>query len=340
MMSPPSRWRALDGALAHVFINKTTGNFVSPDEAISGDWKTLQAFLEVYARNRTLTRGDTPEPYPELTSLDLSTPPEAAKMWEKCMPVESVPAKEFKELLKLLKLPVRELKPEDFARFEARVTSEMDQLVFPVRYSSKSNPLIGLRLVRLCPDSGQLLEENLPCSFKEGETTFTSRVFPFPHGLDLAARGNAVMNIVLVASVLDSVAIAASTAASSWAPVALAEGCAFLPPDHLPYLESQQRLAIWFPTDPAAVDATRVFSRKLDERRCLLMGRDVGSPVLALRKVRSAGVSEALKNRLRPCAHEFITTFEALREDVFLEMAHYEEVEGASRSSRCDTCSP
>jgi len=43
---------------------------------------------------------------------------------------------------------------------------------------------------------------------------------------------------------------------------------------------------------------------------------------------RKENLTEILRHRLRPCTHEFITTFEALREDVFLEMAHYEEVEG------------
>ncbi len=38
--------------------------------------------------------------------------------------------------------------------------------------------------------------------------------------------------------------------------------------------------------------------------------------------------SSCSRTKLRPCAHEFITTFEAMREDIFLEMAHFEEVEG------------
>lgn len=39
-------------------------------------------------------------------------------------------------------------------------------------------------------------------------------------------------------------------------------------------------------------------------------------------------MSQILRHHLRPCCHEYITTFESLREDVYLEMAHLEEVEG------------
>ena len=31
---------------------------------------------------------------------------------------------------------------------------------------------------------------------------------------------------------------------------------------------------------------------------------------------------------MKPVAHEFITTFDSLRQDVFLEMAHFEQMEG------------
>ncbi len=65
--------------------------------------------------------------------MDLSTPPEVKELWQNCVPVESLPIKDFKEMLKAFKLPVRELKPEDFARFEARVSEDLGQLVFPVR---------------------------------------------------------------------------------------------------------------------------------------------------------------------------------------------------------------
>ncbi len=154
--TPPKEWRALDSAFASVFVNKTTGGFVCPDMALSGDWKAMQSFLLAWHQNRALKKGERREEkeYPALNvrrslflattipsafflyslqSMDLETPAEVSSLWQSCVPVESLSIKEFKEVLKAFKLPVRELKPEDFARFEARVSKELDQLVFPVR---------------------------------------------------------------------------------------------------------------------------------------------------------------------------------------------------------------
>lgn len=65
--------------------------------------------------------------------MDLETPKEVIDVWSSCAPVESLTIKEFKDVLKALRLPVRDFKPEDFARFEARVNEAMDQLIFPVK---------------------------------------------------------------------------------------------------------------------------------------------------------------------------------------------------------------
>ncbi len=63
---PPSDWSALDSAFAGVFVNKTTGGFVCPEMAISGDWKTLQSFLLTWHRNRATKKGEAQEEYPAL----------------------------------------------------------------------------------------------------------------------------------------------------------------------------------------------------------------------------------------------------------------------------------
>ena len=86
-------------------------------------------------------------------------------------------------------------------------------------------------------------------------------------------------------------------------------------------------------------DSARSFARKLGERRCHLVGREFSSPSVLLQAKSPElvaggleGVAEVARNRTRPLGHEFITTFDSLRQDVFLEMAHFEEVEGARSS--------
>jgi hypothetical protein len=70
-----------------------------------------------------------------------------------------------------------------------------------------------------------------------------------------------------------------------------------------------------------------MFAKKLGDKRCHMAGRDFPSPTICLKK-REISVSDVLKNGMKQCSHEYITSFESLRQDVYLEMAHFEEVEG------------
>ena len=62
------------------------------------------------------------------------------------------------------------------------------------------------------------------------------------------------------------------------------------------------------------------------------MSRDIDQPSVYLRRKLSSGgtsaVREVLRSHTKPCGHEHITTFDSLREDVFLEFANYEDTEG------------
>jgi len=197
--------------------------------------------------------------------------------------------------LKWLRLPlVRELKQEDFARLEARVGPDGESLVFPVRYvpmegSPSLGAMVGLRRISYNPagsDGGlPVAEENVPGPANPGETRSLGRLLPLPHGLDLAARAvGENKKAVLVSSVLDSVALLASGNTGGFHPVALAEGTSNLPPEHLPFLEDFERVALWLPNDTASFEASRAFSKKIGEKRCLAVAREVASPAMALKK--------------------------------------------------------
>ena len=101
-----------------------------------------------------------------------------------------------------------------------------------------------------------------------------NRILPFPHGLHHAVRTGST-SVLLVASVLDSVVVCSRC---NLMPVALAEGTVFLPPDHLPFFEPFEKLSFWFPRDVAAFESVRAFAKKLDERKCSAVTRDVDNP--------------------------------------------------------------
>jgi len=89
---------------------------------------------------------------------------------------------------------------------------------------------------------------------------------------------------VLVSSILDSVALLAQSSAGGYHPVALAEGTSNLPPDHLPFLEHFERVAVWLPNDTSSFESSRAFTKKMGEKRCLAVPRELSSPVMCIRK--------------------------------------------------------
>ena len=97
------------------------------------------------------------------------------------------------------------------------------------------------------------------------------------------------------------------------------------------------QITIWFPDSVPSADAGLSFARKLGERRCHLVSREVPSPAVAARD-HAAGarptLSETMSRHATPVGHEFITTFDELRQDVYLEMARVEEIEGTISSKQ------
>lgn len=176
--------------MTQLYVNKTTGEFVCPELALSGDWQTLRHFLSVWHKNKALKKGELPEPLPELKKLNLDAPAEALDLWSRSDPVETLDVREFKDLLKMFRLPLRELKIEDFSRYDVRVNTERNELIFPVRFIVGSRTcLLGLRRLRLCDETNLIIEENVPDA--RNTQVAEGRIFPFPHGLDVAERSHA-----------------------------------------------------------------------------------------------------------------------------------------------------
>lgn len=334
-----TKWHNLDHSLATVYINKTTGSYVCTDLALAGKWNQLRDFLTVYCRNRSQIKtkpAAVAEKLPQLNQLFAKLPLDEANkklLLSQAQPVENLHAQDFKLLLKKFRLPLREVKQEDFAKLQVRVCDgEQKQLLFPVKYTV-GGILVGLRRVYVCEDTGDICEDNLTNDIisedKNSSDCNEVKLLPFPYGLDRVVQQQ---NVVIVASALDALALAAS---NIWA-VALADGFATLPPDHLPYFEHYKSITFWFPDQTTSHEALNTFARKLGERRCLKVSRDLPQPSQWIKKRSSIAdgkkgnnsAVEVMKHFSRPCTHEYITTFESLREDVFLEMAHYEEIEG------------
>ena len=171
--------------------------------------------------------------------------------------------------------------------------------------------IVGFRRVRL--DNNQLVETNLPENVRVG-------LLPFPAGLHRAAAGGSG-SCILVPSILDAAALWGRTAV----PVVTLPDPGTLHPDHLPFLDRFHTVVLWFNNDVQGAENARLFGQKIEERRCRLVSAEVPAPLAAVR--RKLDVKETLA-AARSSYHEFLTTFENLRDGVLLEFVQSQELMG------------
>ena len=112
--------------------------------------------------------------------------------------------------------------------------------------------------------------------------------------------------------------------------MALIEGGTFFPPNHLPFLDNFIKVIFWFPPEAKAFDNLRTFANKIGEKRCSIVRRDIPQP-----SKKGPKNIEFFKNPLKfvkenaiDCAHEFITNFSTLRDEVYAELVKADEVKG------------
>lgn len=314
-------WDDIDESIVPVYLNKTTGTFVSPVLGLGGDWTLMQEFIKVWNHNRYSPKkvrklppipSLLPQNQDQISGMDL---------WNKGQNIESLTPEDFKLLLKKFKLNAKQYKLEFFVKFEAKVlmgtNDEPLQILFPVKYIN--NQVIGFRRLYICPHENTVKEETM--AQYESKNPHHCHIMPFPHNLNVTKKSD---HVVLVSSILDSLLIAGN---SDVIPVALGEGVTSLPPDHLPFLHDL-KVTFWFPDTGSSFDALRSFAKKIGESRCRLVTRDVPQASMMGKNFPKTDLSDFIRKNSKECHHESITTFEALRHDIFVELVSAEEVKG------------
>jgi len=304
-----TEWAKLEENLCSVYINKITGSFVCPELARTGSWQQLEMLLTAWQYNRNSKKGAPLQKYPEISKLELRLPSMLSTMFERCVPVEELSAVQFKELLSNFKQLKRDFNIQHFSKFGVRVNAELTEMFFPVKYIT--GEVVGLR--RLKVEDNCLVEDSLPSS------TGVS-VLPFMHNLD-TAQSNKTTQCVLVGSVLDSVVLSARTHLTV---ICLAEWTS-LPPDMLAYLDQFQSIIIWLGSGVQGVETAKSYAKKIDESLCRVVTNEWPSALQAVRKKMDV---EEILDTARSTHHEYITSFDSLRHDVFLEFLNTTEMEG------------
>jgi len=309
-----------DISMPDVYINKKTGSFVVPRFGISGSWSDFEELIGVWIKNRNSRRTDLKTPYPRLQIVDFQVPPTALKQFQRLAPIEDITSQDFRDLLKNLHLLKRDYNVADFARLEARVNEDLTEIHFPVRYTNGS--VVGYR--RVYYDDNGVGETSYPDQGRQS-------ILPFLHGLYEACKLES-SSCVLVGSILDSVALASRTGI----PVVALPDWTNLHPDHLPFLHQFQTIFLWLNNDVQGSQNSRLFAQKIEEKRCRLVSSHHPGPAAAVRK--RLPVKDILDSAVSSY-HQFLTTFEALRDNVFLEFVQADELMGV-KWKRFDNLNP
>ena len=304
-----TQWNRLDENVCNIFINKVTGSFVCPELAVTGTWTQLECLLSAWVSNRNSKKTAVRQSYPAVNRLELNLPETVRQVWDRAVGVEKLTAVQFKDLLHNFKQIKRDFEIDHFSKFEVRVNQELTVMYFPVKYIT--GEIVGLK--RLTVEDSCLVEDSLPSGGP-------AAVLPFIHNLD-TAWATKTTQCVLVGSVLDSVVLSART---NMTVLCLADWTS-LPPDMLAYLEQFTTITIWLGSGVQGVETAKSFARKMDDSRCRIVTSEWPSALQSVRK--KEDVTEILASATTQ-HHQYITTFDTLRHDVFLEFLQAEEMQG------------
>ncbi|XP_030060638.1 twinkle mtDNA helicase [Microcaecilia unicolor] len=299
-----------------LFIDKTTGRFLCKATLLEGSWEDFQDGIELLQKEEGLTflspqtfasllESDTDREDLEMDSL------EVRRVWEKAVwfsDLEEEEAQLAKTMFNITRISNPTLK-----KFGVKYFKPTKSLVFPW-FSSRDSFLKGLKLLSVQCDQ-QLL--------KYLETTFpkpASYYSLFGHHL----MGKKDTEVVITSREVDSLALNQATGLPT---IALPRGVSCLPPALLPYLEQFKRIILWLGDDLRSWEASKLFARKLNLKRCSLIRPGVKQPCPLDAFAGGFNLGKILKTAI-PAAHKSIVSFRQLREEVFGELANVEQVAG------------
>ncbi|XP_073822002.1 mitochondrial DNA helicase [Musca autumnalis] len=202
-------------------------------------------------------------------------------------------------------LQIKGLKEVDFEILEAGYDPIKKSLHFPLK--NATHTIVGEKILYL--DGG--LEMTLQNANLSGilihEQSPNQKAIVVTNVLDF---------LVLIAQRIDTHSI-----------VCLPYGLKTLPQESLPALEKFKELLLWFKCDSLDWDAAKTFSKKLDEKRCLLI-RPTDTEPCPFEAQRKRLSIRQIMQKATPVKHKSITTFSSLRSDILSELQNIEKVNG------------
>ncbi|XP_078079269.1 twinkle mtDNA helicase [Mustelus asterias] len=298
-----------------LFIDKTTGQFLCKETLLEGSWEDFQDCLEVMQKEGRDNLGPdvllkVPESDWELSEQEMDLK-EVQQIWNKAMAfadVEDEEAQLVKAMFGITKVPDLTLK-----KLSVKYFKPTKSLVFPW-FNWRDSSLKGLKLLSAEQDGRQV--------------KYVANTLPKPSsyhnlfGLHVLTRKDTAL--VLTGKETDCLAV---TTATGLPCVSLPRGVSCLPPLLLPYLEQFKRITLWLGSDLLSWEASKIFARKLNVKRCFLVRPGDHQPCPQEALALGLNLGKIVKSAI-PASHKSIISFRQLRDDVFGELANVDQVSG------------
>ncbi|XP_043912420.1 twinkle protein, mitochondrial isoform X1 [Protopterus annectens] len=298
-----------------LFIDKTTGQFLCKETLVEGSWQDLQDCIEVMQKEgQQYLRPDIVLNYPEsdseLEEIEMDKQ-EMHRIWSKASLFSDLEEEEI-HLIKVM-FGCSKISNATLKKYGVKYFKPTKSLVFPW-YNTRDKTLKGFKLIS-------------PHKKKE-HVHYTEAAFPRSSsysslfGLNMIARKDA--ELVLTSKEIDCLAVNQATGQPA---LALPRGVSCLPPVLLPFLEQFKRITLWLGSDLHSWEASKIFARKLNLKRCSLVRPGDNQPCPSEALSSGLNISKILKSAI-PAGHKSIISFRSLREDVFGELANRDQVAG------------
>ncbi|XP_041065799.1 twinkle protein, mitochondrial isoform X3 [Carcharodon carcharias] len=298
-----------------LFIDKTTGQFLCKETLLEGSWEDFQDCLEVMQKEGRANLGPdvllkVPESDWELSEQEMDLK-EVQQIWNKAMAFADLEEEEtrlVKAMFGITKVPSPTLK-----KLSVKYFKPTKSLVFPW-FNWRDSSLKGLKLLSAEQDGHRV--------------NYVATTLPKPSGyhnlfgLHVLTRKDTTL--VLTGKETDCLAV---TTATGLPCVCLPRGVSCLPPLLLPYLEQFKRITLWLGSDLLSWEASKIFARKLNVKRCFLVRPGDQQPCPQEALAMGLNLGKIVKSAI-PASHKSIISFRQLRDDVFGELANVDQVSG------------
>ncbi|KAL5016821.1 hypothetical protein ScPMuIL_006410 [Solemya velum] len=293
-----------------IFINMTTGFFQCKHCKRSGHWGALEDNIRVLTAQKRKKDFDclkgVGEEYPlPSESAPFSESLKAAKL------LEDVTRDEFHNIENMFKLQC--LKQETLSHYGVKFDPSSHSLLLPILSPDKI--LVGVKKL-----TAYVSEEGLLKSVREQNIPRSGRMELF--GWSQGSEGTG--DLILTTTEMDAMIVHQELGAAS---LALPRGYSILPQELLPSLEKFKKIVLWFGSDVRAWEAAKQLAKKLNEKRCFVIRPSIGAPSPLLALQQKLSLKRILSNA-RAMTHQSIVSFPQLRQEVFSELSHIEQVAG------------